>query len=72
MVQILPLEKRKEDEQRGGEGRRQEKGSGVLFWVAGVRGEGERGGGIYGAHAGIQNTLRLKLESKTPVGAKLE
>jgi hypothetical protein len=36
MVQILPLEKRKEDEQRGGEGRRQEKGSDVLFWVAGA------------------------------------
>ena len=26
--------------------------------------------GIYGAHAGVQNTLRLKLETKTPVGAK--
>ena len=66
MVQILPLEKRKEDEQRGGEGRRQEKGSGVLFWVAGTRGEGERGGGIYGTHVGVQNTLRLKLSLKCP------
>ena len=28
--------------------------------------------GIYGAHAGVQNTLRLKLETKTPVGAKPE
>ena len=33
----------------------------------------ERGGrGIYGAHAGVQNTLRLRLETKTPVGAKPE
>ena len=46
MVQILPLEKRKEDEQRGGEGRRQEKGSGVLFWVAGARRE-ERGEEVF-------------------------
>ena len=34
------------------------------------RGEGVRG--IYGAHAGVQNTLRLKLETKTPVWAKPE
>ena len=39
---------------------------------AGARCEGERGGGIYGAHGGVQNTLRLKLETKTPVGAKPE
>ena len=34
----------------------------------------ERGGegGIYGAHAGVQNTFRLKLETKMPVGAKPE
>ena len=37
-----------------------------------AKGEGERRGGIYGAHAGVQNTPRLKLETKTPVGAKLE
>jgi len=46
MVQILPLEKRKEDEQRGGEGRRQENGSGVLFWVAGT-GVRERKEGVF-------------------------
>ena len=28
--------------------------------------------GTYGAHAGVQNTPRLKLETKTPVGAKPE
>ena len=32
----------------------------------------ERRGDIYGAHAGVQNTPRLKLETKTPVGAKSE
>ena len=36
------------------------------------RGERRGGWGIYGAHAGVQNTLGLKLDTKTPVGAKPE
>jgi len=48
------------------------RGGGLVFWVPGARGKGERGGGIYGAHAGVQNILGLKLETKTPIGAKPE
>ena len=46
--------------------------AGGEWFIPGAIGEGERGGGIYGAHAGVQNTLGLKLETKTPVGAKPE
>ena len=64
---------RREGERRtGGRGRRRRAGRGsILFQATQREREGGRGG-IYGAHAGVQNTLRLKLETKTPVGAKPE
>ena len=58
----------------GGRGRWRRAGRGsILFQALRERErERERERGIYGAHAGVQNTLRLKLETKTPVWAKPE
>ena len=64
------IERERDRERATGE--RWEALAGGEWFVPGARGEGERRGGIYGAHAGVQNTLGLKLETKTPVGAKPE
>ena len=70
-MKFYPRE-RKREEQRERERGRREEGAGGLG--ARQTGEQERRGvrGIYGAHAGVQNTLRLKVETKTPIGAKPE
>ena len=52
------------------EGRKSTGGGDAAVWAPARERGGE--GGIYGAHEGVQNTLRLKLETKTPVGAKPE
>jgi hypothetical protein len=44
---------------------RQEGWEAALVLVPGARGERE-GRGLYGGHAGVQNTLGLKLETKRP------
>ena len=62
-------------EEKGG-GRKKGRGAwerGDAWAAKKERGERRGGeGGIYGAHTGVQNTLKLKLETKMPVGAKPE
>ena len=60
----------REREGEQGDGARRRSGRlGLAVWCQ----RRERGdGGIYGSHAEVQNTPRLKLETKMPVGAKPE
>ena len=73
---VLRSGRREKERTREEESREMAPGEEVdgLVWLSGTRGErGVRGGGgIYGSHAEVQNTPRLKLETKTPVGAKPE
>ena len=74
MPRILPLEKKGEEQREGeratgGKGRRWAGRGSVLFQALRER-EGVRG--YLWCHAGVQNTPRLKLQTKTSVGAKPE
>ena len=71
MPRILPLEKKGEEQREGervtgGKGRRRGAGRGSVLFQALREREREGVRGYLWCHAGVQNTLRFKLETKTP------